>query len=162
MKKKAALYIILTPFIYLYGLAENHFNFSNSVRGYTLEFIYEYVNAWKILFGKEYKDNSVKIAEFEYKLKAKKAKFNLDIAIEMKKLYGSWSIRFDKKERKLTYNWSSDYGSTHLSIRQIDNDQFNVNYYNDTGWNRDRKLITEYIFTKEDVISTIQTIKEKE
>lgn len=161
MKKKASLYIILTPFIYLYGLAENHFNFSNSVRGYTLEFIYEYLNAWKILFGKEYKDNSVKVAEFEYKLKAKKAKFNLDIAIEMKKLYGSWSIRFDKKERKLTYNWSSDYGSTNLSIRQIDNNQFNVSYFNDSGWNKDRKLITEYIFSKEDVISTIQTIKEK-
>lgn len=162
MKKKASLYIILTPFIYLYGLAENHFNFSNSVRGYTLEFIYEYLNAWKILFGKEYKDNSVKVAEFEYKLKAKKAKFNLDIAMEMKKQYGTWSIRFDKKERKINYSRSSDYGDVQLTIKQICNDQFNLKYYNDTGWNKKRDLQTDYIFTKQEAIDTIQMIKEKD
>ena len=100
MKKEAILFILLSPLIYLYGLAENHFSFSNSIRGYTLEFGYEYINAWRVLFGKEYKNKSVEVALYEYKLKAKKAKFDLDIALKMKKLYGSWEIRFDKKKNK--------------------------------------------------------------
>ena len=159
MKKRALLYIVGSPFIYLYGLAENHFSFGKSIRGYTLDFCYEYLNGWRILFGKEYKDNSIKVGE--YKLKAKKAKFDLDIALLMEELYRKWDIRFEKKKRSLRYNYSCGYGDIYLNIKQIDKDEFTVRYYDDSSWNRKRSLSTDYIFSKEEVIATIRTIKER-
>lgn len=163
MKKKAIIFIVLAPFLYLYGLSENHFSFGMSIRGYTLEFTYEYINAWKVLFGREYKDNSLKISLYEYILKVKKAKFDLDIALLMKELYGKYGIRFSKKEKgKLDYYRNSDYGSLHLKIKQFGKDEFKLEYYNDSGWNKKRSLDTDYIFTKDEVIAMVRLIKEKD
>jgi len=161
MKKRAVLYILGSPFIYLYGLAENHFSFGKSIRGYSLDFCYEYFNGWRILFGKEYKDKSIEVGLYEYKLKAKKAKFDLDIALLMEELYRKWDIGFDKKKRSLRYNYSCGYGDVYLSIKQIGRDEFTVKYYDDSGWNRKKSLSTDYIFSKEEVIATIRTIKER-
>lgn len=159
MKKKALLYVSLAPFIYVYGLAENHFNFSNSIRGFTLDFIYEYMNAWRILFGKEYKDNSTEVALFEYKLKAKKAKFDVELALLMKELYGTWNTRFYKKEREMHYRYSFDSGDKIISVKQLGDDEFTLEYYNDAGWNKKRTLNTNYILSKDNVIDIIKMIK---
>lgn len=161
MKKKALLYIVGSPVFYLYGLAENHFSFGKSIRGYTLDFCYEYLNGWRILFGKDYVDKSIEVGIYEYKLKAKKAKFDLDVAMEMKKLFRAWNINFNKKKRSLKYNYSCGYGDIHLSIKQIGKDEFTVKYYNDSSWNNRRSLSTDYIFNKEEVISMIRLIKER-
>ena len=99
MKKRALLYIAIAPLVYIYGLAENHFNFGETIRAYSLDFFYEYLNAWRVLFGKEYKDNSVKVSLYEYKTKARKIKFDLDVALLMRELYGSSWIRFYKKKK---------------------------------------------------------------
>lgn len=161
MKKKAAIFLLITPLIYLYGLAENHFSFGKSIRGYTLDFGYEYINAWRILFGKDHKDNSVKVALYEYKLKAKKAKVDMDIALKIKELYGTWHIRFSKDKRRVQYYRQGEYGSENLSIKQVNKDRFKIEYYNDTGWNKTRKLSAEYTFTKEQTLDIIQILKEK-
>lgn len=161
MKKEALLFISITPLIYLYGMAENHFSFGKSIRGYTLDFGYEYINAWRILFGKDYKDNSVELALYEYRLKAKKAKVDMDIALKIKELYGTWHVRFSKKQRKVQYYRQGEYGSENLSVKQIAKDHFKIEYYDDTSWNKVRKLSAEYIFTKEQTLDIIQILKEK-
>lgn len=159
MKKKALLYVLIFPIIYLYGLAENHFHFGQTKRAYSLEFIYEYFNAWRVLFGKEYIDHSVKIANYNFKTKAKKANIDIDIALAMKELYSSWWISFYKEKRKLVYHWSGDYGDITLGVIQVDKDEFKIEYYNNHGYGKTKDLCTEYIFSKEETIDTLKTIK---
>ena len=59
----------------------------------------------------------------------------------------------------MTYR--SGHGDIYLGINQIENDKFKLEYYNDSGWIKKRTLNTDYILSKEEVISTIQLIKEK-
>lgn len=160
MKKRALIFILASPIIYLYGLLENHFSFGATARGYTLEFLYEYVNGWRVIFGGEYKDKSVAVATYDYKVKAKKTKFDVDIALLMKELYGSHWIRFDKKKRNARYNWSGDYGNKTLNIEQLGKDEFKMRYYDDSSWSNRLSISTDYVFTKDEVIVTLNMIKD--
>ena len=161
MKKRALLYVTFAPFIYLYGLAENHFSFGNTFKGFTYEFLYEYIQGWKILFGGEYKDNSVKIANYEFKQRAKKAKFDNDIAFQVKESFGSLWIRFNKKNKELTHRSSGDYGEEYLHIVQHGKDEFRLGYRNSRGWNNSKDLTTDYMLTKEQVIEIIKMLNSK-
>lgn len=161
MKKLAFVVILGTPLLYIYGLLENHFSFNNSVRGYSFEFYKNWLNAWRILFGKKDVDYSVEINNYEFKVQAKKAKIDVELVMFMKELYGTWSIKLDRKRNKLIYSVEQAYGYKTINIIQVRTDHFKLNYMNDSAWNASVWLNSDYLLTKEQVIDIIKYLEAK-
>lgn len=157
MKKRAYIFILLLPFIYLYSLAENHFDFKMTKRGHAYEFILEVYNALRVIIGKEYIDYSVKIANNEIKIKASKAKFDKEIALEFKQLFGRLNVKF--KDKQLNYYNNGHYGDTHISIYKYNDDEYSFYYNDSTNWTNHENIKTDYKLTKDQVITLLHSIK---
>lgn len=71
-RSRALLFLISSPFIFIYGLFENHFLFKMSIRGYIYEFINEFWQVIRVIIGKEYHDYSIKVRTYDFNVKAKK------------------------------------------------------------------------------------------
>lgn len=161
-RKTAPLYLVGFPFIYLYGLLENHFSPSYTFRGYNERFLHEYKSMPSVLFKGYYYDNSIEFRKKEVIRKAKKNGFkNTNI---ITKFYEKFSFTYCyTSSSTLEYHNDGGHYFYHFTIKQEGKDQFKI-WYKDGSvslYSPRRELTSDYLLDEQQVLYILDVFRKK-
>lgn len=156
-RQRGLIFLLIIPFNYVYGLLENHFSSHRLLKVYHYDFWLEIKNGVRVALGKDYKDDSTKLAEYEYYCKAKKAKIDVKVADKMKDTFGRYKLNFHYKTNSINYKGFNEEDRFH--IYKIENNKYKVKYYKYTGWNDKHYYESELPLTIEEVCVIIDVYK---
>lgn len=159
-RKIIPLFVIGSPFVYMYGLLENHFSPSYTFRGYNEQFLSELKSIPTVLFKGYYYDDSIELKQKERIRKARKKGFkNANITASF---YKKFSTLYSYVSNS-TLNYHNDGGqsSYRFTIKQVDKDKFKVNYDDGSDYSPKGELNTDYLLNEQQVLEILDFYKNK-
>ena len=150
MKKTFAIFTILFPAVLTLSLLENFFISNRSWKVQVVEFCVEWWQTAKILFGGTGYDYSIEIADYSFKIDAKRSNFDTDVALAVAGKFSRYGLYFGKQTSSINYNQHDQY----FSIEQHGKDSFSL-YYDNGAWTR-IKFNSDYKMTKEQILILIK------
>lgn len=156
IRKRVALFTIFGPFLIAYALADNHFSPSySSWKSVIIEYFVELWQAIKLVSGGKAYDYSIEIADYDFKQKAKKHKFDVKVASELANKFSRYNLYFSKVNSAINYSGGED---VEMKITQTGKDSFELYYYKFT-WGKNITFTSKYSMTAEQLLTVVEGLK---
>lgn len=154
MKKTFTVFTILFPAVLTLSLLENFFTSKRSWKVQAVEFCVEWWQTAKILFGGTGYDYSIEIADYSFKLEAKKNKFDVKVAQELAYVFSRYNLYFSKTSGVIRYNTDD----VQMKITQTGKDSF-VLFYDKFKWGKRLTFTAKYSMTAEQLLTVVKVLE---
>lgn len=156
IKKRVVLFTIFTPFLLIFALVENYFTPTKySWKSVVIDFFVELWQAIKLVCGGKAYDWSIEIADYDFKQKAKKHKFDVTVATKLANKFYKHNLYFSKASTAINYRGSDN---VEMKITQTDKDSFKLYYYKFT-WGKNITFTSKYSMTAEQLLTVVEGLE---